>query len=340
MANPLDGSRYSLGLGQEPRSTKSRLALIIAAVISLIWIIAVLFYSKASAFSLGLGPILFALLVPLALIWVSALSLRRIEDLRAQTLSLQAALNSTQANLAQAQSAAARAALNRADEPVSPKLGPAIPAVGPAAEPAAAQPMPQNTGPRPEPKLSATPKPAAPPSQSVTEDQSHFGFDGPSMPQEPLSVADFVRATQFPESADDEEGIYALRLALEDREVAKLIRAAQDVLTLLSQEGVYMDDLPPERCHPDLWRRFAHGERGHAITAVGGIRDRASLAITSGRMREDTIFRDAAHHFLRTFDKVYQSVEPRATDSELIAMSDTRTTRAFMLLGRVAGVFD
>jgi hypothetical protein len=156
----------------------------------------------------------------------------------------------------------------------------------------------------------------------------------------PLSVADFVRALHFPETAEDRDGFRALRLALEDRRASKLIRAAQDVLTLLAQDGIYMDDLRPDRARPDLWRRFAHGARGREIAALGGIRDRASLALTAARMREDTVFRDAAHHFLRLYDRTFQEFERTATDAELADLSDTRTARAFMLLGRVTGTFD
>ena len=57
-------------------------------------------------------------------------------------------------------------------------------------------------------------------------------------------------------------------------------------------------------------------------------------------MREDTIFRDAAHHFLRSFDRSVASFEQIATDAELAALAETRTARAFMILGRVAGIFD
>jgi hypothetical protein len=57
-------------------------------------------------------------------------------------------------------------------------------------------------------------------------------------------------------------------------------------------------------------------------------------------MREDTVFRDAAHHFLRTFDRTFAEVEPLATDVEIAALADTRTARAFMLFGRVTGTFD
>ena len=89
-----------------------------------------------------------------------------------------------------------------------------------------------------------------------------------------------------------------------------------------------------------MWRKFAGGERGRTIAALGGIRDRSSLALTAGRMREDTVFRDAAHHFLRSFDKTFAAFEPNASDAELSDMAETRTALAFMLFGRVTGTFD
>lgn len=156
----------------------------------------------------------------------------------------------------------------------------------------------------------------------------------------PLSMGDFIKALDFPENAEDREGFRALRLALEDSSVARLIRAAQDVLTLLSQDGIYMDDLTPEAARPELWRRFAGGERGKALSALGGIRDRASLALASARMRDDPVFRDACHHFLRSFDKTFVAFVPNASDAELLAFADSRTARAFMLIGRISGAFE
>lgn len=158
--------------------------------------------------------------------------------------------------------------------------------------------------------------------------------------QPPLSNEHFIRALNFPETAEDEEGFVSLRLALKDRHAAQVIRAAQDVLTLLSQEGIYMDDLKPDRARPDVWRQFAHGARGRTVAALGGIRDRSSLALSSARMKQDPAFRDSAHHFLRRFDQIFTRFEAEASDAEISALSDTRTARAFMLLGRVAGTFD
>ena len=156
----------------------------------------------------------------------------------------------------------------------------------------------------------------------------------------PLPKSVFLRALDFPETPDDAEGFDALRLALKDRKAAQLVQASQDVLNLLSQEGIYMDDLRPDMARPEAWRKFAQGARGREIATLGGIRDRATLSLTAVRMKQDSIFRDAAHHFLRRFDHMIADFETEASDAELITLGETRTARAFMLVGRVAGTFD
>ena len=186
---------------------------------------------------------------------------------------------------------------------------------------------------RPHPAIAA-PKPAEDEQQTVLELGTPL-----EVLAEPLKNEDFIKALHFPEDANDEAGFAALHRALADRNTNQLIQAAQDVLTLLSQDGNYMDDLRPDMARPEIWRRFAQGERGRTIAALGGIRDRSSLALTNVRMKNDPVFRDAAHHFLRLFDKGFAKFEDTATEAEISALSETRTARAFMLLGRVAGTF-
>ncbi|MDB6452431.1 hypothetical protein [Falsirhodobacter sp. 20TX0035] len=155
-----------------------------------------------------------------------------------------------------------------------------------------------------------------------------------------LTLDDYLRALNFPDSPDDVEGIAALQAVLNDPEAARLIRSAQDVLTLLAEDGVFVDDLVPEAPRPDLWRRFAGGERSPATTAIAAIRDRAALGTVAARLREDQIFQDAAHHFLRSFDRSLPAFGEYATDGELAALAETRTARAFMLVARAAGSFE
>lgn len=159
-------------------------------------------------------------------------------------------------------------------------------------------------------------------------------------PQAPLSHEDFIRAANFPRSAEDRVGFAVLRLALQNDKTSPFVQASQDILTLLSQEGIYMDDLSPEKTRPETWRHFGQGKRGKDIAPLGGIRDRNLVETVSSRMREDTVFRDAVHHFLRKFDLVFTEFCEDATDEDLIQFSETRSGRAFMLLGRIAGTFD
>ncbi len=181
--------------------------------------------------------------------------------------------------------------------------------------------------------------PRAAPQAPVDQPALALGASSEDM-NPPLERLDYIKALNFPDDEHDTEGFAALRRALRDRTARRLVQASQDVLTLLSQDGIYMDDLHPDPVPADLWRRFANGERGKDMDRLGAVRDRSSLALIAARMREDTIFRDAVHHFLRRFDEMLVSFEEQATDTDLLALAETRTTRAFMLLARATGTFD
>lgn len=155
-----------------------------------------------------------------------------------------------------------------------------------------------------------------------------------------LTVDELIVALHFPQDAHDQSGFRALRRALRDHQSKVVVTAAQDLLTLLSQEGLYMDDLTIEGAKPELWRRFANGERGAPVGAVGGVRDEETIAKVTQRLRADTIFRDVALHFLRVFDQLFAKLEPHLTDEEIVQLADTRTARSFMLVGRAMGTFD
>jgi hypothetical protein len=179
------------------------------------------------------------------------------------------------------------------------------------------------------------------PTPPTDTNQTTLPLHTPTGPERmPISVSEFIKALNFPENAEDREGFRVLRRAFEERELGKLLQASQDVLTLLSQDGIYMDDLNPDKPLPAVWRRFAQGQRGLTVSALGGIRDRSALTLSKTRLKNDPVFRDAAHHFLRKFDQILVEFEKSAEDNELIEMSQTRTARAFMLIGRVAGSFD
>lgn len=307
--------------------------------LSVVWVLLILVYvlvtpPGSESRTLGLIMTLLMVFLPIALIWAVVVTLRSIRELRAEAKRLQATVDAMRSSYVQAQSQGngLKPSVERKIDEIaaSTKQAETVLATFSSRRDATLSVLSAD---RKAVLVQPQPEPAAEePTLALGTPAEEF--------RPPLSVSSFIRALQFPETPEDKEGFRALRLALEDRTSAKLIRAAQDVLTLLSQDGIYVDDLQPDLCHPELWRRFAGGERGRSIAALGGIRDRASLALTAARMKADPVFRDAAHHFLRTFDKTFAAFEPNATDAELADLADTRTARAFMLFGRVTGTFD
>ncbi len=159
------------------------------------------------------------------------------------------------------------------------------------------------------------------------------------MPARP-EWADLVRALDFPRDAEDREGFRALRTALRHHGLAQMLQAAEDVLNLLSQEGVFVDELPMEPVDPAAWRRFIAGTRGPSVAGLGGISDPRALEAARALMRSDSIFRDSALFFQRRFDVVLSEFAAEADDAGLEELAATRSGRAFMLLVRLSGSLD
>jgi hypothetical protein len=214
------------------------------------------------------------------------------------------------------------------------------------AAPAAAPAVTPETGVAPDGNPTPPPLPErARPQRPATTEGADRQPDLPLIPAGPdpsdrPSWPDLVRALDFPRDADDREGFDALRRVLRHHSLAQMLQAAEDVLNLLSQEGVYMDDLEHVPGDPEDWRGFIAGRRGSGVAGVGGIRDERALDVARGLMRSDPIFRDTALFFQRRFDVVLGEYGRDASDAQLLQIADTRSGRAFMLCARVSGSFD
>jgi hypothetical protein len=339
MAEPQE-KPLDLGVYATQGEAGSRAMELVASLLAAVWAVGIGLYvwlsPDATQGPLALAALGLLVFLPLALLWIALTTARSIRAMRDEAARLQVAVDALRHAYVMAQQTGTGTV-----KPAVEKRLDEIAAAQKQTEAALAMFTSRRDAGLSQPSADRKAALAAPPAAPATADQPSLALGTPADSlREPLSVADFVRALNFPDNAEDRDGFRALRLALEDRRAGKLVRAAQDVLTLLAQEGIYMDDLRPERPRPELWRRFAAGERGRAISGLGGIRDRSSLALTTARMREDPVFRDAGHHFLRTFDRALQDFEPGASDADLAELTDTRTARAFMLFGRVTGTFD
>lgn len=321
-----NAAAFSQGLARQTEAGGIRPAEIAALILTVLWfaICLILWFRPSIDWS---GPMVLiwitGLLVPIALIWLAVVTVRVLQELREEGQQLRAALAELRL--------AAQTPL-----PVAPDTGLSdridamavqqaalqgqLADLSEARQSYAAPAQPDAPAPEPQPSLSLGTR---------AEDMAA-----------PVTIEEFIGALNFPENENDADGFQMLRKALQDRNTQKLVRSSQDVLTLLSQDGIYMDDLRPDRARPEVWRAFAQGERGRAIAGLGGVHDRSSLALASGRMRQDPVFRDAVHHFLRGFDQAFVEFERHANDQDIVNLANTRTARAFMLLGRVTGTFD
>jgi hypothetical protein len=195
----------------------------------------------------------------------------------------------------------------------------------------AAQPRPAPApASAPPPPVEIAPAPAAAPAEPLPL------LPDTEAPARPV-WDDLVRALDFPRDAEDQDGFRALRSALRHHGLAQMLQAAEDVLNLLAQEGVFVDELPMEPVEAHAWRGFIRGVRGPKIAGLGGIRDPRALEAARGLMKSDSIFRDSALFFQRRFDGVLGEFAADADDARLEALAATRSGRAFMLLARLNG---
>lgn len=191
------------------------------------------------------------------------------------------------------------------------------------------RPPPSLRIPPPPPRVAATDSGQAPLDPGA-------GFDAEA-PAE-LAPTELFLALNFPDDPEDHEAIRCLRLALIDPQLSRLIRAGQDIVTLLAARGIYMDDLTLPDPDPALWERFVRGERGAGVAALAAIEDDAALTMAAQMMRDDAVFRDVAHHFLRQFDRMMARRAERDEPVILAALADSRSGRAFILLAQVSGI--
>lgn len=251
--------------------------------------------------------------LPLALIWLAVGMARALAVLRAEAEDLRQRLAEMR-GMAAPRATPPQHALPDAPE-VEPQARAAVPAQ-PRSAPALA--------PRQTPRATADQRQQVPPADR---------------PVVEVDVDTLIRALNFPDGADDAPAIAALRTALQDPDHARVLRAAQDVVTLLAGQDLYMDNLPPDPVPAAVWRRFAEGQRGSAVASLGGIQDPLALETAARLLDRDEIFRDTAHHFLRHFDAMLTRHLPQMDDAQIAVLADTRSARAFMLLGRLAGTF-
>lgn len=332
----------------------------VAAVVSLVWVVglsaygigffgvfgAKLFEPRPAA-ALEIALFLLAAIVPVALFFYGALLARKAEEMRLAAARLTSAIDALRLttaprgganaeDLAEALSNATRASMAAERDAMNEIMARIDAALS------ETQAMVSDLSQRDSQARRAA-KTVAVSADEPDEAQPALPFVAEAEPPQTVSISwdSVVRALQFPKDENDDAGFAAIREVVGDHDLAALLQAAEDVLSLLSEDGLYMEDVQPQIAPLSLWQRYAAGTRGKDVADIGGVRDEVALAIARGRVRNDPVFRDTALHFLRRFDKLSERMLAELGDDPMILeVADSRTGRAFMVIARVMGVFD
>jgi len=318
-----------LGGSIGPSSIEGREPLF-ATIFSVLWVLGLVAYGAGyfGLFGDGVepqGPVsleimifTFAAILPIALVWIGVLLLRRVAEVQRDARDLATMIKRFQAG--PAGNAAARVTpASRSGTETNAKL-------------ATLSSQMQQV----EKALVAI---LGTQGEAVEVEEDAPQAEAPLEPDDGMNWDELLHALNFPTDEKDKDGFRALRIAMGHRATSQCLRAAEDIMNLMSQDGIYTDDLSPEIAPAALWRSFAGGTRGEEVAAVGGIHEPTAVSKVRSRMRSDPIFRDAALHFQRQFDITLREFCAHGSDEQIEKLANTRTGRTFMLLGRVSGMF-
>ncbi len=199
--------------------------------------------------------------------------------------------------------------------------------------------------PAPAPKPEPKPEPAAEetaPTPQEDEAEPPLPLDPPPADARPqLDWEAMTVAMEFPDSETDRATIEALYKVLPDPMAARLMQSAEDVLSVLAGQGLYMDELKASATTEEDWTLYLDGARGSTADAIGAVTDEKALEQTRARLKRDGVFNDAALHFLLRYDAIAKRARAETGgDAYGPRMAGTRTGKAYALLTRALGRFD
>lgn len=150
----------------------------------------------------------------------------------------------------------------------------------------------------------------------------------------------FVRAANFPDSEDDRETLEALYAVLTDREAAALLQTAEDVLSTLADLNLFMEDMPVHHAPAELWRSFILDGTTRDVLDIGGIRDAHAIQDVEFALNDRPEFLTISKTFFDQYEQLLTRLFEETDDPTLaVELADTRTGRAYMLIGRAEGRF-
>ncbi|MEE2774541.1 MAG: hypothetical protein VYE27_06495 [Pseudomonadota bacterium] len=172
-------------------------------------------------------------------------------------------------------------------------------------------------------------------------DQDHVASSTLPLSTDPIEITwpVLLRALHFPNDPNDTEGFLALKIAHQSSIISDVLRASEDLLNLLAQDGIYLDDLTIDQPPVEAWINFINSNREGLSRKLDciGIEDRTPSL--RQRVKSDIIFRDTALILIRRFDQMLKDRLEAADDNQIFSLAFTRTGKAFLIAGKICNSF-
>ena len=150
-----------------------------------------------------------------------------------------------------------------------------------------------------------------------------------------LPLDTLIRALSFADHQDDTEGFEAIDRAMDDEATAKLLEASQDVLHRLSALDIFVDNLTLDIAQPDVWRFHAANASKSEIATLGAVAETDVLGLVANLVEQDGQFRESAQNLVDQVNDQMMDIIGDADADQVAAFANSRTIRAFILLGNI-----
>ena len=148
-----------------------------------------------------------------------------------------------------------------------------------------------------------------------------------------------LKSLNFPKDINDQLGFKALKIAKKHKQTKELLLSAEDVMTLLSKKGVYLDDHNFSPLDDKSWIEFILDENLSQKKSLVCLGHERLIEMLSKENIKDTIFRDTMLTFLRRFDQFLRLRYQSALEDQLSQLALTRSGKAFILIGKLYKIF-
>lgn len=181
--------------------------------------------------------------------------------------------------------------------------------------------------------------------QSEIESEDIFSENQPETEEENETVSfldewnmnadTLIRAFNLPNDENDTEGYDAIEAAVKIESIGTLLQNSHQLLYTLADFDLIMDELEIDLGLISTWRKFAADNAESTVSSLGGTGTFVEIDKVSSIVTERSEFEELANTFSSQMEEFISQAIPQLKDEEIRELAQTRTFRAFLLLGQV-----